>query len=381
MGDSHKMLVSANIKIFDVDNNIKHDFDLSTSDTHDWMVGIKTDDVLHEQPMKSFNKNWLQMFFKNQQGRAMYVIYNYAGSRSSGGVTFNPVIGNAGALDGICLGTGSLTPSFYIYNLNYEVPTSILVRGGTTWVEPYISGSTYEFGLYRTFVATADVTASEMKICSHATNRNMWTYEKIDVSGSAINIPIASGSTATAWARFNIDENGPMTKNYLYAFYSALRSTNVTLRSTTSASAVNNFSNAAGDWSINSAAGNDIFGLTIGTDTSSFSIEDYKLYDKITNGTGPGQLLYLSTIYENTFADATEIIPDSHSYSNTVYRTFLNLSGGSVSIGECGIYLQGSTTSTEDNLKVMTARNPFPAHLTLQQREAVQVSYKFELTA
>ena len=382
MGNSHKMLVSANVKVFDVNNNIKHDLHLHPSNTNDWMIGIKTDDITHEQPMKSFNRNWLQFFYKSIQSRSMNYIWSYTGGRSNGAVAFTNVVGNAGANDGICLGTGSLTPSFYLYDLKYEIPHAILIRGGTTWVVPYVSGSTYEFGLYRTFVATKDFTITEMKLCSDTTSRYMWTYENIDVSGSAINVSLPSGSTATAWVRFNIDEGGPLTKNFLYAFYSHIRNISVTLTSTTSASTANNwYLNPQTDWNLTNAS-TDVYGIVIGTNTSSFSVEDYQLYDKITSGTGSGQLTYLSTTFDEVYAtDVTLVTLDSQSCSHTIYRTFLNESGGPVTLGECGIYCQGSATTTEDNSKFMFARNPFPAHLTLNDREAISVGYTFEYTA
>lgn len=378
MGDSHKMLVTTNIKVFDIYGNIKNNFNISPSDTHDWMIGLKTDDVYYEQTMRSFNINFPYVFFRILYSGNNDTAWTVNGSKVTGNVTLTAPVGNAGNIDGICLGTGSLTSSFYIYNLDYEIPNTILTRGGTTWVKPYVSGSTYEFALYRPFTATQNFTITEMKLCGNTTNRYMWTYEKIDVSGSAINISLPSGSTATAWLRFNIAEGGPLTKNYLYHFYSILRNTTVTLTSTTSASSEVNFYTYANSYINNGST--EIYGIVVGTDTSSFSIEDYKLYDRIPNGTGSGQLNYLSIGFLNSYTNALPA-PDSHSFSETIYRQFINLSGGPVNIGECAIYLRGSSTETEDNKKIMIARTALPEYIILQHREAIQISYNLEFTA
>jgi len=81
-------------------------------------------------------------------------------------------------------------------------------------------------------------------------------------------------------------------------------------------------------------AGDNSYGIVVGSGTNVESFEDYALQTLIANGTGAGQLSYILSE------------PHSMSYaalvlSNTLVRYFNNNSGGSISVNEVGLVVHG----------------------------------------
>ena len=82
---------------------------------------------------------------------------------------------------------------------------------------------------------------------------------------------------------------------------------------------------------LRAAQGNSTYGIVVGSGTNAESNTDIALQTKIANGSGAGQLLYGNHSYINT-----KIVGANVDYEMS--RTFMNDSGGSVTINEIGIY-------------------------------------------
>jgi len=85
------------------------------------------------------------------------------------------------------------------------------------------------------------------------------------------------------------------------------------------------------NWKFKADANEDYIGIVIGTGSTAVTIDDYKLDSQIMQGTGSGQMRHLAS---------TPSCP-SVAGSNCDFltsRTFLNNSGGSITVRESGIY-------------------------------------------
>ena len=81
-------------------------------------------------------------------------------------------------------------------------------------------------------------------------------------------------------------------------------------------------------------AGDNSYGIVVGSGTNVESFEDYALQTLIANGTGAGQLSYiLSELHSISYAALV--------LSNTLVRYFNNNSGGSISVNEVGLVVHG----------------------------------------
>jgi len=80
-----------------------------------------------------------------------------------------------------------------------------------------------------------------------------------------------------------------------------------------------------------SPAGNNAYGIVAGTGTTAEGVEDYALATIIAHGTGAGQLSYGATSY------TTATVSDGN-VDLIFTRTFVNGSGGTVTVQEIGLY-------------------------------------------
>lgn len=85
------------------------------------------------------------------------------------------------------------------------------------------------------------------------------------------------------------------------------------------------------DYACNGAYQDDTYGPVVGTGTTAVAVTDTKLVTQIAQGSGAGQLDHLAT---TTTAPATS----GSTRSFTVQRVFVNNSGGTITIQECGVY-------------------------------------------
>lgn len=84
-------------------------------------------------------------------------------------------------------------------------------------------------------------------------------------------------------------------------------------------------------------AGEDLWGLVLGTDNTPVDILDYKLVAQILEGAGAGQLLHQACNFD---ADVTVADPDCTFDS---WRNFNNNSGASITVKETAIYAKITT--------------------------------------
>lgn len=76
-------------------------------------------------------------------------------------------------------------------------------------------------------------------------------------------------------------------------------------------------------------------GPRIGTGTTAVASTDTKLVTEIVTGSGSGQMRHLATTFNN-------LINDSAGNAFQVIRPFVNNSGASITVNECGMYCPGT---------------------------------------
>ncbi len=93
--------------------------------------------------------------------------------------------------------------------------------------------------------------------------------------------------------------------------------------------------------SLTGPAGDNTYGIVIGTGTTPVAITDRALVSKIAHGNSAGQVAYLITTFTTPATVGT-----THSY--TISRGFVNNSGNAISVTEVGMIVYG--TGTNKNL-------------------------------
>ena len=93
----------------------------------------------------------------------------------------------------------------------------------------------------------------------------------------------------------------------------------------------NNLRDTYGRWYIDAPANNSLYGIVVGTGTTAVDASDYKLATQIVHGTETGQLSHKIMEF-----DAFQLVGQIHSFRSK--RLFVNDSGATITIGECGIY-------------------------------------------
>ena len=93
-------------------------------------------------------------------------------------------------------------------------------------------------------------------------------------------------------------------------------------------------------------AGDDTFGIVVGTGDTPVTADDYNLASKIAHGTGAGQLSYGAvTLYDPFVSDYT--------VKQRIARSFTNNSGADITVKEIGLIVKTSV----DNYLVMIIRD------------------------
>jgi len=121
-----------------------------------------------------------------------------------------------------------------------------------------------------------------------------------------------------------------------------------------------------------SGAGEDDYGIVVGSGTSPASNTDYKLASKISHGTGAGQLLYNSM--SEQYISTSEV---SGNVDFVFWRTFTNDSGGNVTVNEIGVYAKTIATIYRYFCLV---RDKLGTSRTIADGETYQVTYTFRTT-
>ena len=120
-------------------------------------------------------------------------------------------------------------------------------------------------------------------------------------------------------------------------------------------------------------AGNDTWGIQVGSGTNPESFEDYMLQTKIANGVGAGQLSYIEQD-----PHAISYNPGTRVLTNTMVRYFNNNSGGDVNVNEVGLVLnqpQGGQVYG----KWMQSRDKLAATVTVPNTGQLKVTYTIQL--
>jgi len=120
-----------------------------------------------------------------------------------------------------------------------------------------------------------------------------------------------------------------MLGNWYRILYAHMASTSTSLVHTSGNSwGVINFGD---NWKFVAAANEDYIGIVIGTGIAAVTIDDYKLDSQIMQGTGSGQMRHLASTpgWPSVAGSSCDFLAS---------RTFLNNSGGPITVRESGIY-------------------------------------------
>ena len=122
-----------------------------------------------------------------------------------------------------------------------------------------------------------------------------------------------------------------------------------------------------------SSAGDDTFGILVGSGTNAESLEDFALQTKIANGVGAGQLSYVaSDNHVITWTEATK------TFKNELVRYFNNNSGGGVGINEVALVMKARRPV--DGALIMMSRDKLSSTLTIPNTGQLKVTYTIQLT-
>jgi hypothetical protein len=121
-------------------------------------------------------------------------------------------------------------------------------------------------------------------------------------------------------------------------------------------------------------AGEDNWGIQVGSGANPESFEDYQLQTKIANGVGTGQLSYIE---QDSHVIAYD--PGTKVLSNTLVRYFNNNSGGAVDVDEVALVLN-QPQGTQVYGKWMQARDKLTSTVTVPDTGQLKVTYTVQLT-
>ena len=377
---THNINLICQIEKYDKDGNLIKSMELGPQAKQENLIRLKTHETDITFPMRSFNRNIAGFFHYNMYSAtsvpANYV-YSSTGGTPSGDIfmlgLLTPGVGN---LQGLTVGTGSLTASMYNYNLQYlcthGTGVGQLSYQGHTWTAPYLSGSTYVFSLARDIInnSPSQIDISEIKMSVNPIFYYLITYDTVNISGSVINVSVPTSSLLSVWNYFTIDPDGPLTYNFLNMLYSGYTNASVTLTSFSGSSVLTSY-NQPSFWKLNYGVGDSWRGIIVGSGSSEpFNLTGSKLQGHITEGTGSNQLYYGITAETHP-----PILEGTSSISHGFQRAFLNLANTSVSVGECCLNVRGSSEDTKNAM--MIARNVFPSPISLDYLESIVITYKF----
>jgi hypothetical protein len=113
-------------------------------------------------------------------------------------------------------------------------------------------------------------------------------------------------------------------------------------------------------------------GIVIGTGTATPTPQDYKLGNKIANGTGSGQMVYNSLSYTNPTVSGNTI-------SMTFTQTFTNQSGAPITVTEVGI--QTYNLNSSDNADyALIVHDLLSSPITVPNNGVLGITYTISVT-
>jgi len=123
----------------------------------------------------------------------------------------------------------------------------------------------------------------------------------------------------------------------------SIRDTGNTLRSISNSSATNQ--NALYYWSTEAPSGTSTYGIGVGTGTTAPATSDYVLETPIAHGTGAGQLQWASCGVGGAGIAGANV-------DSVIIRTFINGSGGSITVREIGLMTTWASGTTQYNFLI-----------------------------
>ncbi|MDP4280154.1 MAG: hypothetical protein QQM50_06375 [Dehalococcoides mccartyi] len=122
-------------------------------------------------------------------------------------------------------------------------------------------------------------------------------------------------------------------------------------------------------------AGDDSWGIQVGSGTNPESFEDYMLQTRIANGVGAGQLSYIEQDpHRITYDPGTRVL------ANAMVRYFNNNSGGDIDVNEVGLVMNQPQGGSTVYGKRLQARDKLASTVTVPNTGQLKVTYTIQLT-
>ena len=128
-------------------------------------------------------------------------------------------------------------------------------------------------------------------------------------------------------------------------------------------------------WGYRGPAGNDSYGILVGSGINPEDFESHTLHSKISNGTGAGQLTYVESE-----GHVITWNPGTLTMKNELARYFNNNSGGDVDVNEVALSLRGYRPGSSVPYNYMTSRDRLVATVTVPNTGQLKVTYTVQLT-
>ena len=128
-------------------------------------------------------------------------------------------------------------------------------------------------------------------------------------------------------------------------------------------------------WGYRGPAGNDAYGILVGSGTNPEDFESYALHTRIANGTGSGQLTYVESEGHRITWD-----PGTLTMKNELARYFNNNSGANIDVNEVALALRGYRPGSSVPYNYMTARDRLVTTVTVPNTGQLKVTYTVQLT-
>ncbi|AII59454.1 hypothetical protein X793_03665 [Dehalococcoides mccartyi CG4] len=122
-------------------------------------------------------------------------------------------------------------------------------------------------------------------------------------------------------------------------------------------------------------AGDDSWGIQVGSGTNPESFEDYMLQARIANGVGAGQLSYIEQDpHRITYDPGTRVL------ANVMVRYFNNNSGADIDVNEVGLVMNQPQGGSTVYGKRLQARDKLASTVTVPNTGQLKVTYTIQLT-
>lgn len=124
---------------------------------------------------------------------------------------------------------------------------------------------------------------------------------------------------------------------------------------------------------VEAPAGNDSYGIWIGTGSAPNEISTYTLQSKIPHGTGSNKMQYGETVCSMIDSSNFPIMRFE------ITRSFTNNSGGNITVREIGLVMQHSSDGSSINARLMICRDVLSSPVTVPNGGILYVKYYIRL--